>query len=193
MPKTNGSGQARVLTQSQLDALINAAPAPPYRACWAIMRYTGSRISETLQLRWGAVHHDRLTFCAFTTKTRRTREPLMAPALQKELDQYRSWWEATHQTKATGRQLLFPSPGSQSSPLSRQAVDRALRLTIQRLELPTEISLHSFRRSLTTTMAQRGASLRTVQSFTGYRILGQLQTYIDVAPEDQLAALELLC
>lgn len=182
-----------MLTPSQLDALIDAAPAPPYWSCCAIMRYTGSRISETLQLRWAAVHDDRITFCASTTKTRRTREPLMAPALRQELRHYRSWWEANHHTKATGRQLLFPSPGSESSPLTRQAVDRALRLTIERLELPTGISLHSFRRSLATTMAQRGASLRTVQSFTGHRSLGQLQAYIDVALEDQLAALELLC
>ena len=72
MPKTNGSGQARVLTPDQLDALIDAAPSPAHRACWAVMRYTGSRISETLQLRWCAIHHDRITFCGATTKTKRT-------------------------------------------------------------------------------------------------------------------------
>jgi integrase/recombinase XerD len=192
MPKTNGSGQARVLSPAQLDELIEAAPSPAYRACWAVMRYTGSRISETLLLRWGAVHDDRITFCASTTKTKRTREPIMALALQEELRQFREWWQTIHQSKPTRIDLLFPSPGSKTTPLSRQAVDRALRITSERLGMPSGISLHSFRRSLATTMAQRGASLRTVQSFTGHRSLGQLQNYIDVRVEDQLAALELI-
>ncbi len=156
------------------------------------MRYTGSRISETLQLRWGAIHDDRITFCSATTKTRRTREPLMAAALQIELQRYRHWWECIYGTKARGRQLLFPSPGADSVPMTRQAVDRALRVAVERLNLPSGVSLHSFRRSLATTMAQRGASLRTVQSFTGHRSLGQLQTYIDVTEQDQRAALMLI-
>jgi len=192
MPKCNGSGQARVLTPKQLDALLDAAPGPSYRACWVIMRYTGSRISETLQLRWAAVHDDRITFCASTTKTRRTREPLMAAALRKELEDFRDWWEEAQRTRARGRSLLFPSPGSESVPMTRQAVDRALRLTVEQLDLPSGISLHSFRRSLATTMVQRGASLRTVQTFTGHRSLGQLQTYIDVSEKDQHEALLLI-
>lgn len=182
-----------MLTPVQLDALIHAAPSPAHRACWAIMRYTGSRISETLQLRWGAIHDDRITFCGATTKTRRTREPMMAAALRQELQHYRQFWERTYGTKARSRQLLFPSPGAESVPMTRQAVDRALRVAVDRLGLPSGISLHSFRRSLATTMAQRGASLRTVQSFTGHRSLGQLQTYIDVTEKDQREALMLIC
>ena len=157
------------------------------------MRYTGSRISETLQLRWGAVHDDRITFCGATTKTRRTREPMIAEPLRQELQRYRLWWQATYGQPPRGRRLLFPSPGSETVALTRQAVDRALRLTVDRLELPSGISLHTFRRSLATTMAQRGASLRTVQAFTGHRSLGQLQTYIDVSERDQRAALMLIC
>lgn len=193
MPKTNGSGQARVLTPDQLDALIHGAPSPAHRACWSVMRYTGSRISETLQLRWGAIHNDRITFCGATTKTGRTREPMMAAALHQELQLYQHWWEGNYQAKAKGLQLLFPSPGAESVPMTRQAVDRALRVAVDRLGLPSGVSLHSFRRSLATTMAQRGASLRTVQSFTGHRSLGQLQTYIDVTEADQREALMLIC
>ncbi len=41
-------------------------------------------------------------------------------------------------------------------------------------------------------MAQGGASLRTVQSFTGHASLGQLQNTIDAAEADEAAALVLL-
>ena len=118
---------------------------------------------------------------------------MMAAALHQELHRYQQWWEGTHQAKAKGRRLLFRSPGAESVPMTRQAVDRALRVAVERLGLPSGVSLHSFRRSLATTMAQRGASLRTVQSFTGHRSLGQLQTYIDITEQDQRAALLLIC
>jgi integrase/recombinase XerD len=194
VPKTNGSGQARVLSPAELDALLDAAPSPEHRALWAVMRFTGSRTTETLLLHWGAIHSDRIVFAAATTKTRRTREPLIAPRLQNELERFRLHWEQRHQRAARNGALLFISAGSQNQPISRQAADKALRRALQALgpDFPTGVSLHTFRRSLATTMAQRGASLRTVQRFTGHASLGQLQTYIDVAEADEAAALALL-
>lgn len=118
---------------------------------------------------------------------------MIAEPLRQELQRYRLFWQATYGQQPRGRRLLFPSPGAETVALTRQAVDRALRLTVERLDLPSGISLHSFRRSLATTMAQRGASLRTVQAFTGHRSLGQLQSYIDVTEQDQRAALMLIC
>ena len=84
MPKTNGAGQATTLSPAQLDQLLGAAPSPEHRCLWAVMRYTGSRVSETLKLTWGAVHADRLVFVCSTTKTRTTREPRISPQLNAE-------------------------------------------------------------------------------------------------------------
>ncbi len=41
-------------------------------------------------------------------------------------------------------------------------------------------------------MAQKGASLRTVQRFTGHASVGQLQNYIEVSESDEVAALDLI-
>lgn len=194
MPKTNRSGQARVLTPVELDKLLDAAPSPEHRTLWAVMRFSGSRATETLRLHWGAIHSDRIVFESSTTKTRRTREPLIAPRLRDELDHYRIYWEERHQRPARNGWLLFVSPGSQNQPITRQATDKALRKALESLgpAFPSGVSLHTFRRSLATTMAQGGASLRTVQRFTGHASLGQLQDYIDVAEADERAALKLL-
>ena len=194
MPKTNGAGQARVLTPEQLDLLMDAAPSLEHRMLWALMRFTGSRTTETLRLHWGAIHGDRVVFAAATTKTRRTREPLIAPRVREELERYRAHWEQRHGRKVRNGCLLFISPGSEDQPITRQAADKALRRALETLgpSFPTGVSLHTFRRSLATTMAQRGASLRTVQRFTGHASLGQLQGYIDVAEADEEAALMLL-
>jgi integrase/recombinase XerD len=194
VPKTNRCGQARVLTPSELDQILDAAPSPEHRTLWAVMRFSGSRATETLRLHWGAIHSDRIVFESGNTKTRRTREPLIATRLRQELDRFRAYWEEQHQRPARNGSLLFISPGSDNQPITRQATDRALRRALKRLgpAFPSGVSLHSFRRSLATTMVQRGASLRTVQRFTGHASLGQLQEYIDVAEADERAALELL-
>jgi integrase/recombinase XerD len=194
MPKTNGNGQARVLTPEALDLLLDVAPSPVHRALWSVMRFTGSRVTETLRLHWGAIHNDRIVFEAATTKTKRTREPLIGNRLRRELEEYRRHWEYQHNQLARNGHLLFLSPNSETQPLTRQAADFALRKTLLALgdAIPSGVSLHSFRRSLATTMAQKGASLRTVQRFTGHASMGQLQNYIEVSESDEAAALGLI-
>lgn len=192
MPKTNGSGQATTLTPAQLDQLLDAAPGPDHRALWAVMRWTGSRVSESLALRWGAIHQDRIVFIKATTKTRTTREPLIAPRLQAELNAYRHEWAARHGRQPGSRDWLFPGRWPHES-LTRQAADRALRVALSRVNgLPSGCSMHTFRRSLATSMAHGGASLKTVCKFTGHRSLEQLSRYIDVSAADELAALAVL-
>lgn len=189
MPKTNGSGQATTLSPDQLDQLFAAAPSPEQRCLWAVMRFTGSRVTETLRLTWGAVHSDRIVFVKATTKTKTTREPKIGPALQVELDRYRKHWVERHGREPRGRDLVFPGRFGLGEPMTRQAADLALRQTLAQLDLPSGVSLHSFRRSLATTMAQAGTSLVTVARFTGHASLEQLRRYIDVDPSDELAAL----
>lgn len=189
MPKTNGSGQATTLSPEQLDLLLEAAPSPEQRLLWATMRFTGSRVTETLRLTWAAIHSDRIVFVAATTKTKTTREPKIGPRLAEEVARYRAHWIERHGREPRGRDLVFPGRFGLGEPMTRQAADLALRQTLARLELPSGISLHTFRRSLATTMAQAGASLVTVARFTGHASLEQLRRYVDVDPRDELAAL----
>ncbi|WP_185465356.1 MULTISPECIES: tyrosine-type recombinase/integrase [unclassified Synechococcus] len=192
MPKTNGSGQARTLTPDDLERLLNAAPSPEQRCLWAVMRWTGSRVTETLKLRWGAIHDDHIVFVKQTTKTRKTREVKIGERLNAELQLYREHWAQRHGRQPRPKDLAFPGRFGLAEPMTRQAADLALRQTLNGLELPTGISLHSFRRSLATTMAQGGASLRTISRFTGHASLDQLARYVDVTPNDELAALALI-
>jgi integrase/recombinase XerD len=192
VPKTNGSGQARTLSPEQLEALLDAAPSPEHRFLWSVMRFTGSRVTETLRLTWAAVHDDRIVFIAASTKTRQTREPLVGARLAEEVTRYRQHWSERQGRPPRPKDLVFPGRFGLAEPMTRQAADLALRQILAKLDLPSGISLHSFRRSLATTMAQAGASLKTVQRFTGHLNLDQLSRYIDVAPSDELAALRMI-
>ena len=60
------------------------------------------------------------------------------------------------------------------------------------LAMPSGCSLHTFRRSLATTMARSGTNLKVVAAFTGHRSLQQLAGYIDVNQADELCALAAL-
>jgi integrase len=192
MPKTNGAGQATTLTPQQMSRLLDAAPTPEHRCLWAVMRFTGSRVTETLRLTWGALHTDRIVFVRSTTKTKTTREPMIGAALAAELAQYRQHWSERHGRPARAQDLVFPGRYGLLEPMTRQAADMALRQTLASIDppLPSGIALHTFRRSLATTMAQAGASLVTVARFTGHASLEQLRRYIDVSPSDELAALD---
>ena len=191
MPKTHGSGQATTLSPAQLDQLLDAAPGPDHRALWAVMRWTGSRVSETLALRWGAIHEDRIVFAKATTKTKATREPLIAPRLQRELLDYRLEWAARFGKQPGPRDWMFPGRWVNEA-MTRQWADKVLRAALNGGQFPSGCSLHSFRRSLATTMANSGASLKTVCRFTGHRSLQQLAFYIDVSSADERAALAAL-
>lgn len=190
MPKTNGSGQATVLTPDQMKSLMDAAPTQAHRVSWQIMRFTGSRITETLRLTWGAMHTDRIVFVKSTTKTRTTREVRLSQTLTRELDSYRVFWRQQYGREPKARDLLFPGRGSLLEPVTRQSADKALRKALADLSLPSGVSLHTPRRSLATTMVQSGTSLMTVARFTGHASLEQLRRYVDVTPADELAALE---
>ena len=191
MGKVNRFGQAELLDEKQQDRLLEATPEASYRALWAIMRWTGSRVSETLSLTWNAYDGQRLTFIATTTKTKTTRAVLVAPRLKAIIEAYRD--EVASRTGELPRpgSLMFPGRNPMES-LTRQAADLRLRAVVRTAGLPQGISLHSFRRSLATTMVQRGASLPTVQKFTGHKSLEQLRRYVDVSEADELAALALL-
>lgn len=155
------------------------------------MRWTGSRVSETLALRWGAIHEDRIVFAAKTTKTRTTREPLISPRLRQELEIYRGEWTLRYGRCPGSHDWVFPGRWVNES-LTRQAADKALRVALNGAGLPSGCSLHSFRRSLATTMANSGTNLKVVARFTGHRSLQQLAGYIDVASADERAALAAL-
>ena len=177
MGKVNRFGKAEILNVKQQEMLLEATTEPLYRCLWSVMRFTGSRVSESLQLTWAAYDGKRLTFISTNTKTKKTRGVLVADRLRKELDAYRKAWVESTGREPKGSDLIFPGRRNEE-PLTRQAADLRLRAIVKAAGLPSGTSLHSLR-SLATTMVQKGASLPTVQKSPAR--LAQLQRYVDVS------------
>ena len=186
--KVNRHGQATVLTTEQLDELLAAAPSPRYRALWSLQRWSAARISETLALTWGDEAAGHVTYRKQTTKTKTTKQIRCTDRLQAALDDYRVAWAEEHGHAPAAGEAVFPAAGSTTSPMSRQAADKALRATAARLSFEG-VNTHSFRRSFATGALKRGASLPAVQRVTGHQSLSGLTPYIEVDEVDVMAAL----
>lgn len=175
----------RVLTEDELDALLEAAPSERYRAMWAILRWTAGRIGEVLDLRWRDLDSGVMFHVSSSGRGNTRRVPMVAPLIQ-EVAAYRTAWTEEHGHEPQPDEALFPGAGSSHSPQSRQAADKALRQCCERLGLKG-VSSHSFRRTLAVTALRRGASLTTIQRITGHRSMESLAATL--VTDDALALL----
>jgi len=190
--KIDGCGQAEVLTPDELDLLLDHAPCMRSRALFCVMRYTGSRISESLKLRWIAVKDSSLIFLKQTTKTKNTREVLLHNRLVNELKTYKQYWIDRYKKEPTSRDFLFVGRFGFSEPLTRQWAHKVWNKSIKGAGLKEGTSLHTPRRSLATVMHDKGIGLKTICAYTGHSSTDQLCSYIDVGLAEKTKALDAL-
>ena len=182
--KVHRNGKAAALNPEQFAALLEAAPSPRYRALWSVQRWTAARISEALALTWADVAGDKVTYRRASTKTKSTRQLPQVEQLKIELKRYGAAWSKEHGHDPLAHEALFPAAGSTTSPMTRQAADKALRATCMGIGLEG-VSLHSFRRTAAQDAVNRGVPLHVVQALTGHKSLGSLGEYL-AATEDQV-------
>jgi len=176
MPKVNGKGKAAILTNEQIDQVINLCRAP-YSTVVAIAAYTGCRMGEAIQLKAENLDLESGVVTLTHTKTGTVREVELHPELV----------EILKNAKLPTEGYLFPS-NRNAGYISRQVIDKELREVCEALEL-RGVGTHSFRRSLATNLHGKGIPLKTIASITGHESLNELSRYLDVTPAQQRAAI----
>ena len=84
--KINRFNRARVLTTAELDALHAHLPGP-HAVLASLLRRTGTRVSEGLQLKWKYVTPSSIVLIAPTVKGKtKTRAIPLHPMIAEELD-----------------------------------------------------------------------------------------------------------
>ena len=129
MPKSQGHGQALVLSQDQADAIIKAC-SPALRAAFSFTRSTAARISEVLSLKFENVTSTCIVLPKRIVKgKKKTREVPINDRLATEIRAWREVWEKTYGRPPEGADYLFPGRGgdTKAKHLTRQAADLALR------------------------------------------------------------------
>lgn len=195
MPKVNGSGQAKVLTKTEISRIMRAFQSPSHRLVFSICRYTTERLSAVLKLETLDVYDSKgkvrpiITFKGanrkgYKGKSGKTRQIHLHSALKDLLEAYEV---------PVGSKWLFPCRDNPLKHLSRQSADEALRRACNHAGLgDAGISSHSFRRTAITELANSGVSIRVIQEVTGHRNIGQLKTYIEVSEAQVTEAIKLL-
>lgn len=178
MGKNNRHGQAEIWSEDQFEQ-VNLELSPKMRALLAICYYTLCRVSEARQLKAEDIVNRAIVFRRATTKTKKTRTVPIHPKLQQMLN------EADLPTSG----CLFPGRGDK--PITRQAVDAALRDACDRLGL-IGFSTHSCRRTGATRLSSEGVPLRVIQEVGGWSSLAALQRYLEVSPHQMKDAISRL-
>ena len=192
MTKTNGMGQAEVLTPEQLDLLIENLPEGTHRTVACVMRYCASRVSETLQLRFSDINESSILFRCTNTKTKQSRSIPLHPKLKAILAEWRTIWHK-YPLKARKvstlnelKEYVIPQPTAEDyvfkgrkkgTHLTRASFDKILRRTLKEIEV-FGCSSHSFRRTQLSNAKDSGMALSDIMSISGHSSLNSLQRYL---------------
>jgi len=194
--KNNGYGQAEILSPEQLDLLVEHLPEGPHKICFCVMRYSASRISETLKLKWSDISNDSLLFKSINTKTDESRSIYLNPKLKLILNEWKLIW---HKYPLKGRKVstqnklieyVIPQPQPEDyvfkgrkkgTHLNRKSVDRVVRRTLKELSIKGA-SLHSTRRTGLTTLKNKGWHDADIMAVSGHKDFSSLKKYLHTAP-----------
>jgi integrase/recombinase XerD len=188
LAKVSVPGQAKVLSQEDIQAIFRLLDTTRDRLIFALGVYTGMRISEIMSLRQDQVFTEngvkyQITVCRLKKRNTVYSDIPITPKLRQALQSYRSEVQAS--------EWLFPSDESETGHLSRKRAHMILSRAFKTLKLDGA-KTHSMRRTLLTTLSRAGVPLRTVQEISGHSNLSELQAYLEVDPEDKHRALNMI-
>jgi integrase/recombinase XerD len=142
------------------------------RAMFMLLYGAGLRVSEMLALTAKDVDSQRMVLHVRDTKNRHDR---IVPLPPSALEALRSYWR---ESRPKGP-LLFGSPlrADRGHALTRNTVNNALRLAVERAGLTLHVHPHLLRHAFATHLLEMGTDLRTVQILLGHRSLQSTARY----------------
>ena len=189
MPKSQGSGQALVLSQDEANAIIGAC-SPAMRAVFSFARCTAARISEVLSLKFENVTSTCVVLPKRIVKgKKKTREVPINDRLAEEFRAWKAQWEIIYGRPPEGPDYLFPARNgdTRGKHLSRSAADKALRKACNELSIGGA-STHSWRRTSLTNANAAGISIRVLQAISGHSNLDVLSRYLQTSDQQKRQA-----
>ncbi|AFZ15712.1 integrase family protein (plasmid) [Crinalium epipsammum PCC 9333] len=186
--KRNRHGKGKILSQAEIQLLFTQGLHNLRDRCiFAVCLFSGCRINEACTLLSEDVYtlqgivRSHLTIRKSNTKGKlSTRTIPIIQDLRLILAVY---------YPESGKKFLFP--GRYGSHIDSDSAARIFRMACQRVGIEGA-STHSFRRTALTQMSDANIPLRVIAEVSGHRNLTQLQTYLEVRPEQVLGAVSAL-
>jgi len=161
--------QPVILCGAEIRALLAAFESEKHRAIALLLYGSGLRISEALALRVADLDTVRGVLHVRETKTRRERVVPLPPVTVTAL---RTYWKAD----AVRGPMLFPGR-STGKPLTREAVNFAMRAAATRAAIGKRVYPHLLRHAFATHLLELETDLRTVQILLGHQSIQSTTRY----------------
>lgn len=162
-----------VLSQQEVDALLQGLRRPVYQAIAMVLYGTGLRIDEALSLEVGDIDGQRGVLRVRHGKGDRAREVKLSSGLYQWL---RGYWDR----ERPARPYLFASPRT-GRPPTQQAVRAALAAAAEEAGIKKPVRPHVLRHSYATHLLDAGTDVRVIQSLLGHKSLSTTMRYTRVS------------
>lgn len=162
-----------ILTNDEIDRLLDATEDLKYKAMFATMYSSGLRVSETIHLHYDDISRTNMQIHVRETKSRMDRYSILS---KRNLDLLTEYWFQ----KGRPRGILFPNKFT-GKYLSVSTLEQVMRRSVAIAELPKGITPHCLRHSFATHLMEAGVEQRNIQALLGHRDPKSTEVYLHVS------------
>lgn len=182
VPNTKDTLSERILSETQVQAMLAAEPQPRNRLMLRLLYAAGLRASELCSLCWRDLQpRDDGGQVTVYGKGNKTRAVLLPAGLWDELQTYRS--------------TIAPAPGRQDpifrsrkgGHLDPSQLMRIVRSAARRVGIEANVSPHWLRHAHASHSLDRGAPIHLVQATLGHASVATTGRYLHARPQDSSA------
>lgn len=161
-----------VLSAEEVEAILEAAPSPKYRAAFMLCYGSGLRTDEVVHLLPRHIDSQRMVIRIERGKGQKDRQVVLSAHLLAEL---RACWRRY----APKCYLLEgKTPGQ---PIDATSIQRAFRAARERAGVQKRVTPRSLRHAFATHLVEGGTNLRVVQALLGHQSLNTTAIYLNLA------------
>jgi site-specific recombinase XerD len=166
-----------ILSQEEVERLIDAASTPFHRTVLMTLYATGVRRAELTHLKVTDVDSQRMVIHVRGGKGRKDRDVMLSKKLLEEL---REHWR---RLRKKPRVWLFPGQKDHcgDKPINTKTVWHACREAAKRAAIRKSLHPHTLRHCFATHLYEAGTDLRNIQLLLGHRDLEETTIYLHVS------------
>jgi integrase/recombinase XerD len=161
-----------VLSQEEIERLLEAARSLKHRALLMAMYGAGLRVSEACRLTIDDIDSSRMVIHVRQAKGNKDREVMLSPVLLETLRQY---WKGCR-----SKDWLFPGRGP-DKPVTTKAVFLMVQSVAARARVAKTVSPHTLRHSFATHLLESGTDIRTIQLLLGHADIRTTTIYLRIS------------
>jgi integrase/recombinase XerD len=161
-----------VLSAEEVQAILDAAPSPKYRAAFMVCYGAGLRTDEVVHLEPRHIDSQRMVIRVERGKGNKDRQVVLCERL---LAQLRRCWK-----RYRPERYLFEGK-HRGQPIEATSVQRAFRTACRKAGIAKPVTPRSLRHAFATHLVERGTNLRVVQTLLGHHSLNTTAVYTHLA------------